>query len=85
MPPLKGTLRAWPSERPPSEVMRVIKSGVVGEHFQGGEKSGLFLAAILLATERFDQLPAAIEAAARWFELGTKWKLDQSAPDGYLN
>lgn len=73
IPPQVGILEALPNQLP-SFVQHAQYCGEPGQSFNGGVKSGLFLAGYVVTGETEEETKQNIQATAQWFADNTKWQ-----------
>ncbi|WP_419997510.1 ATP-grasp domain-containing protein [Streptomyces boninensis] len=74
IPPSNGTLISLPEGGEPECVREASLTGRVGEVFQGGVKSGLYLAGYVVDGATEDDVEANVEKVAAWFAGATGWR-----------
>lgn len=75
IPPLNGILEHLPIGHEPDCVREAQYCGVVGQRFQGGVKSGLFLAGYVVDGRTETEVIENISVVASWFSNEAKWQL----------
>lgn len=76
IPPLKGVLLDMPLETKSNKY--IVKSqycGEIGERYNGGVKSGLFLAGYAISGDTENNVEENILEIANWFSKNSKWDL----------
>lgn len=73
IPPQSGTLEALPEGAPPSCVQDSHYCGKAGQRFQGGVKSGLFLAGYVVNGSSEQEVVRNMSETAAWFGRNAKW------------
>lgn len=74
VPPQKGTLEFLPTGNEPEYVHEVQFSGKVGQKFNGGVKSGLFLAGYVVGGNSEAEVASHMSQTALWFAEGARWQ-----------
>ena len=75
IPPLNGILEHLPIGHEPDCVRDAQYCGIVGQRFQGGVKSGLFLAGYVVDGRTETEVIENISGVASWFGNAAKWQL----------
>ncbi|GAA4013670.1 ATP-grasp domain-containing protein [Streptomyces marokkonensis] len=70
--PESGTLAALP-DSPPSYVVEQRIRGVIGTEYQGGEKSGVYLAAYVVTGADEFEVARRADELADWYAAGVRW------------
>lgn len=73
VPPQKGTLEYLPMGNEPEFVHEKQFSGQVGQRFNGGVKSGLFLAGYVVGGNSEAEVASRMSQTASWFEREARW------------
>lgn len=73
IPPQKGTLRSLPQKKMPDWVIESVVNGRLGETYQGGVKSGLFLAAFVVRGSNENVITDRVHQVADWFQQNSSW------------
>jgi hypothetical protein len=76
IPPKKGILKALPRNLP-SFIRHAQYCGEAGQRFNGGVKSGLFLAGYVIAGHSETDCKENVIAAANWFSENTIWQTSE--------
>lgn len=78
IPPRKGVLEylpaTGPGAGPPECVRETTLTGAAGQQFNGGVKSGLFLAGYVVDGTTEEDVAANLEHVAGWFSDNTRWR-----------
>ncbi|MFI9274043.1 acetyl-CoA carboxylase biotin carboxylase subunit family protein [Kitasatospora sp. NPDC052896] len=74
IPPSYGVLEHLPVGGEPDCVREAAMAGAPGQVFNGGVKSGLFLAGYVVAGESEEEVARNMEMVATWFAEQTKWR-----------
>jgi biotin carboxylase len=74
IPPSNGILEHLPLGEEPGCVREVSLTGAPGQVFNGGVKSGLFLAGYVVAGDCEDDVAANLEHVAAWFAGQVRWR-----------
>ncbi len=75
IPPLNGILEHMPSGNEPSYVRAVELSGVEGQRYHGGVKSGYFVAGYVVDGQSEDEVARNMSNVAEWFAQNARWQL----------
>ena len=75
IPPLDGILEHMPSGNEPSYVRAVELSGVEGQRYHGGVKSGYFVAGYVVDGKSEDEVARNMWNVAEWFAQNARWQL----------
>ncbi|MFB7913280.1 acetyl-CoA carboxylase biotin carboxylase subunit family protein [Streptomyces sp. NPDC056061] len=70
--PESGTLKELPSAAPPFVVEQRVR-GTVGERYEGGEKSGVYLAGYVVTGEDADEAERRVGELAEWYAASVRW------------
>jgi biotin carboxylase len=70
--PESGTLAALPAEPPPYVVEQRLR-GSVGSRYEGGEKSGVYLAGYVVTGEDADEVERRVGELAEWYDTSVRW------------
>ncbi|GAA2894692.1 hypothetical protein GCM10011428_35400 [Streptomyces violaceus] len=70
--PERGTLAALPAD-PPSFVVEERLRGTVGTTYQGGVKSGVYVAGYVLTGADDHEVGRRAQELARWYATGVRW------------
>jgi biotin carboxylase len=73
IPPSRGLLEHLPVGDEPDCVREVSMAGSSGQVYQGGVKSGLYLAGYVVAGDTEDDVAANMETVATWFNEQARW------------
>ncbi|HEX8081243.1 MAG TPA: hypothetical protein VF557_13620 [Jatrophihabitans sp.] len=73
IPPSRGLLEYLPMGGEPDCVREVSMAGSSGQVYQGGVKSGLYLAGYVVAGQTEDDVAANMETVATWFNEQARW------------
>ncbi|HST81423.1 MAG TPA: hypothetical protein VLL08_06765 [Kineosporiaceae bacterium] len=76
IPPSNGILEHLPLGEEPGCVREVSLTGAPGQAFNGGVKSGLFLAGYVVAGDSEDHVAANLGLMAAWFAEQVRWRAD---------
>lgn len=71
--PESGTLARLPSAAPPSYVIEQRVRGSVGTRYEGGEKSGVYLAGYVVTGEDADEVERRVGELAEWYAASVRW------------
>ncbi len=74
IPPQKGMLKYFPTENLPLSIIESQINGSVGKVYNGGVKSGLYLAGYVLTGESEEAIIQNIHKAADWFNSHSIWE-----------
>lgn len=70
--PERGTLAALPKDPPPFVAEERLR-GTVGAAYQGGEKSGMYVAGYVLTGSDDQEVERHAQELARWYAAGVRW------------
>ncbi|MFR0352428.1 ATP-grasp domain-containing protein [Streptomyces sediminimaris] len=71
--PASGTLAGLPSAAPPSYVVEQRLRGSVGTRYEGGEKSGVYLAGYVVTGRDADEVERHVGELAEWYAASVRW------------
>lgn len=74
IPPSRGVLESLPRSGEPDSILEASITGRVGQRFNGGVKSGLFLAGYVVGGQDEHDVEANLEKVADWFQASTVWR-----------
>ncbi|ACY18623.1 ATP-grasp domain-containing protein [Haliangium ochraceum] len=80
IPPQRGVLTGLPEDALPDWVTGTKILAKLGTHYQGGEKSGHYVAAYVITGEDEDIAAARVVQMAEWFQERTRWDRTSEAP-----
>ncbi|MEV0368854.1 ATP-dependent carboxylate-amine ligase [Streptomyces sp. NPDC050636] len=78
--PERGTLAALPEDPPPFVAEERLR-GTVGTAYQGGEKSGRYVAGYVLTGVDDQEVERRAEELARWYAAGVRWAGNDGGDD----